>query len=172
MKSIHRRGAGPYFDRGIPTCLQTHVLSPHFLSVFHFILINVLEAVVYLSRQGAPEVQTEMPSLTWFKAVAFTCCLVSVLITNKRNFKKTNTYVTICRTQTREKGEKFITKVVHRKSRKLNLNFVLVRSGNPRCFSRPGGPPCNGYGGRLRTKGMPVQVLCIWKGSELCHFGL
>ena len=87
MKSIHRRGAGPYFDRGIATCIQTYVLSPHFLSLFHFILINVLEAVVYLSTKGAPEVQTEMPSLTRFKEVAVTCCLVSVLITNKRNFK-------------------------------------------------------------------------------------
>ena len=64
MKSIHRLGAGPYFDRGIPTCIQTHVLCPHLLSLFHFILIYVLEAVVYLSRQGAPEVHTEMPSLT------------------------------------------------------------------------------------------------------------
>ena len=89
MKSIHKRCAGSYFNRGIPTCIQTYVLSPHFLSLFHFILINVLdEAVVYLSRQGTPEVQPEMPSLTCFKAVALTCCLVSVLITNKRNFKK------------------------------------------------------------------------------------
>ena len=67
MKSIHRRGAGPYFNRGIATCIQRYVLCPHFLSLFHFILINVLEAVVYLSRQGAPEVQTEMPWLTNLK---------------------------------------------------------------------------------------------------------
>ena len=87
MKSIHRRGAGPYFDRGIATCIQTYVVSPHFLSLFHFIPINFLEAVVYLSREGAPEVQTEMPWLTRLKAVALTYCLVSVLITNKRNLK-------------------------------------------------------------------------------------
>ena len=62
----------------------------------------------------------------------------------------------------REKKERSLSlRLYIANPRKLNLNFVLVWSGNPRCFSRPGGPPCNGYGGRLRTKGMPFQVLCI-----------
>ena len=133
-----------YFDRGIPTCLQTHVLSPHFLSVFHFILINVLEAVVYLSRQGAPEVQTEMPSLTWFKAVALTCCLVSTLITNKRNFKK---LIHLCH-HLSNANERKRREVYHlgctSQIMQTEFEFCFSPSGqttrlNPRCFSSPGG---------------------------------
>ena len=145
MKSIHRRGAGPYFDRGIATCIQTYVLSPHFLSLFHFILINVLEAVVYLSRQGATEVQTdEMPSLTWFKAVALTCSLVSLLITNKRNFEK---LIHLCH-HLSNANERKRREVYHlgctSQIMQTEFEFCFSPSGqttrlNPRCFSSPGG---------------------------------
>ena len=144
MKSIHRRGAGPYFDCGIATCIQTYVLSPHFLSLFHFILINVLEAVVYLSRQGATEVQTEMPSLTWFKAVALTCSLVSALITNKRNFEK---LIHLCH-HLSNANERKRREVYHvgctSQIMQTEFEFCFSPSGqttrlNPRCFSSPGG---------------------------------